>query len=785
MKLSVFKKHTNYFPTLFFRITTLILGIVLFLTVFLYISFRNFGLDLINKSNQRILTQVANNASSLNQHATTYASALATHPSITDLMYSQVLSPIERLNHFGILNHSLHSTPFAHSIYTYNGRMDTYNAIGSVTTTQKGEFFDKELMDILTDYYSLGKLTPIPRRIPTTKYGDPKYADVYTYIISETFFNTDRLKNALVVNIEVDWLFHSKTSVFNHFSQNNDNIIIIDQQGNVVGHSLRDLYLQNISDQSYIEKILLHENPSGYFITDIGGEKCVVTFVSLSFPNWTFISTTPYDQVATGIAKVKLLTVLIFILVVLIGFFITYFVSKKLYSPVESLRHKVEKIAGKPFTYLEDSNEFDMILNHLHYTSDELKVLKAFKTTNLQILKKDFLKNLLFHSKTSFKDIDSDCKAYNIKLDVHMPIQLLILKIDHYIDFHTQYNAIDQALYRFALINMCNEILSESYSCECFDLDSDHIVILVSLLDNTDLFNASPYFEQYIKKTQQNFYQYFKISISGFISEVTDDIHELPVLYQDTLELSKYRIKFGHKCILTHEHLKTHALHPFDINRESFENLLYALKNENLEEANQKLTDLVNVLYHTSYNTISITLSHLSTSVFNMLALLESNSNIYFEIDFLAFNNKIQQAETLHAIQELYSSLFEKIATKIQSYKSQKSEGVIETVVHYIEMHYMDPNLYAEKLGEIVNLSPSYLNKLFNKHTSQSISSYIKEVRLLKASALLKDTNATIEEIGNQIGWENKQYFYTVFKKKFGVTPTEYRSKIIMEKHLS
>lgn len=141
MKKGLRHQKQKYFSILFIRITCTVLGLILFLTVFLYSNFRNFGLELVYRSNEQILIQIADNAKTLNQYAATYAAALMTHPSVATLMYSEELAPIERFKHYEIISNSLHTTPFAHSIYTYNGRTDTYHSIGPVTTMQGGGGF--------------------------------------------------------------------------------------------------------------------------------------------------------------------------------------------------------------------------------------------------------------------------------------------------------------------------------------------------------------------------------------------------------------------------------------------------------------------------------------------------------------------------------------------------------------------------------------------------------------------------------------------------------------------
>lgn len=78
---------------------------------------------------------------------------------------------------------------------------------------------------------------------------------------------------------------------------------------------------------------------------------------------------------------------------------------------------------------------------------------------------------------------------------------------------------------------------------------------------------------------------------------------------------------------------------------------------------------------------------------------------------------------------------------------------------------------YAQKL----NLNPSYLNGLVKKHTGQPISMLIKNRLVEESKALLVQTDWTLQEISQIIGFADQPNFSQFFKKYVGVTPNEFR----------
>ncbi len=104
---------------------------------------------------------------------------------------------------------------------------------------------------------------------------------------------------------------------------------------------------------------------------------------------------------------------------------------------------------------------------------------------------------------------------------------------------------------------------------------------------------------------------------------------------------------------------------------------------------------------------------------------------------------------------------------------------IIEKAQAYIQTHYSEYDLCATTLAEYIGVSSPYLGKIFKQQTGKSIPEYINEVRLLKASVWLKNTELSTQEIALNAGYQNSTYFYKVFKQKFGVTPKSYRSNSI------
>ncbi len=104
----------------------------------------------------------------------------------------------------------------------------------------------------------------------------------------------------------------------------------------------------------------------------------------------------------------------------------------------------------------------------------------------------------------------------------------------------------------------------------------------------------------------------------------------------------------------------------------------------------------------------------------------------------------------------------------------QKSSGIIERIDRYIREHYKE-NIGRNEIGAEFFLVPEYLAKMYKKKTGRSLKDSINECRLEQAQVLLLNTQMHVSDVAAEVGFDNFSYFSTLFKKKLGVTPNEFR----------
>lgn len=98
-------------------------------------------------------------------------------------------------------------------------------------------------------------------------------------------------------------------------------------------------------------------------------------------------------------------------------------------------------------------------------------------------------------------------------------------------------------------------------------------------------------------------------------------------------------------------------------------------------------------------------------------------------------------------------------------------------------MENTDGRMSRSVLEKVLCYSGNYLNTIVNKYSGMNLHDYGMTFTLKKAAFLLENTNQPISAIESQLGFTNRTHFYKVFKKKYGITPGKYRSRLKKTAH--
>lgn len=170
--------------------------------------------------------------------------------------------------------------------------------------------------------------------------------------------------------------------------------------------------------------------------------------------------------------------------------------------------------------------------------------------------------------------------------------------------------------------------------------------------------------------------------------------------------------------------------------------------------------------------------------------LLTSKSEVENRLEGLrkgadAFLAKPFNMEELHILIDNLVDNVRRIRGKYSGAQGQKAkieqiqvkgnnDALMERVMKYMNEHLADPDLNVEKLTEDVGISRAQLHRKLKEIAGVSAGEFIRNLRLEQAARLIEEGQINITQVAYSVGFCNQTHFSTVFKKHYGMSPSEY-----------
>lgn len=113
--------------------------------------------------------------------------------------------------------------------------------------------------------------------------------------------------------------------------------------------------------------------------------------------------------------------------------------------------------------------------------------------------------------------------------------------------------------------------------------------------------------------------------------------------------------------------------------------------------------------------------------------------------------------------------------TKGCAFESVNKKYVVEQIVNYFEDHYNE-KISLDQIAENMYLSPFYISRIFKSETGDTPIRHLINIRLERARELLESgSEGSIQEIAASVGYDDAYHFSKLFKKHYGITPSQAR----------
>lgn len=734
-------KADHYFRLVLFTSLGISLSII-FISIVFYISYSGIAKDQVVTHIESDLHQLEDYVTQMNQSARKLCLSISSDGLLEFFMLNVKPSNQALLAGFGQLENHRFISEHTHSIYIYNRITNTiYLATEAAADYMydRESFFDSRVIDGVERNEFQRFQQPVPRWLKEDGEGDDDVVQAYTYIYTDSF-NDDRFNISVVLNMSLEGIYRE----IKEFSEvlNND-ILIMDSSGTLVVDSSLGLLGSDISGLPFITEILEGDNAGGIMEKAIDGRDTLIVYSRKDENGWRYISVCPYEEVVFRLEKVRNQAILICMSVLGTGLALSLYISRKLYKPVQYMAKALSRLRE------EERERYPMVR---------------------QQLLRDAVRGSRYETRSK---IQAHHRKYKINFDKGTGVRLILLKLRNYGKLSEIYDIHDRRLIRYSVSNIASEIIGGQCECEAVDMEGDHVVLLC-YLDNSKPKHNYDEFDEALQSIQHHVADYFSVDLSIVVSSEAETASEITDLYTRARADSFYMKRDCDSTFIHSDVLRERNESGFVYPDQEEKQLKEAIMLGDVASARSIYAGMEKLLSQYSYVDTDLAFSHL---IYELKVTIENLYRNHFAEGYLYENETIiiQNYESSDEISDYLFGKLEKIVMMIYDKRDNKACGIVEDINKIIYDRFGDQDLSLDMIAESIGYTSKYISKVYRSVTTQTINEVILQRRIAESKRLLSETDLLVGEISAKTGFSSDSYFYKVFRRVNGITPSEFR----------
>ncbi len=487
--------------------------------------------------------------------------------------------------------------------------------------------------------------------------------------------------------------------------------------------------------------------------------------VRSDYNSFTYINKVPYGY-ESYLSTIKYNKIILFVTTI-IGVIISIILSIYIYSPVKKILWLVGEQDGN-----KNQNNYKYIYNSIEKMQLENKLINS----KMDNVKEEVMRSIFFKmidDITFYKDMKDQIDTYFKAIFLNRQFLMVGFdllntnQLDNMVDdnFDIMPDKIKEEI-ELALV----KIGSGNCSVVAFYMENMKLVALVGVneqIKRSKLLNDIEGVKDQLQRTVLANYTVL-VAVSKFYTE--------PQSCKEAFE--EIKLCFAYRTINN-----TKTLIDLEKNEYSYdiymplnfdEKLTNYILSANASEGIKFIKQVIDT--NISHNVSNIKFKYIIDNIFNNLV----NILVYLNVDreeLLStereFRSKVMKyINSPEKITEYFEDLIEATTKKVHTENQSKLDK--DLLLQYINIHYAE-NLYLDKIAEEFNTTPKYFSNYFKKAFGINFIEYLNKIRISHAKELLKNSEITVNEIGERVGYLNPSTFTSTFKKYSGITPSEYR----------
>lgn len=746
--------NNKFFLKLFLSVFVVSVISVVVLTLFMFYFFKDKTIDVLNRMNILELHNTETVFINYIDAAKRSAMELYQNPTIKSIMLTG--DKDWSGNYYNAVTHTrsiITANKFINSIYYFNDNGIVFN----VTNTTESYDSQKMLFNLVKTNSVLNN----PIIWDLNVLNNNNQIRTMTVFFHEGVSSDGTIDCAVAINIDLNEL---KNSIFSKQAENGMNVYIISDTGDMVVQWGNNKY--NLSPKD-LNRIITTDKAYDMFKSVIDNREVNILNVASENEKFFIVSVMDYNQSISNLIKARNVLIILCLSVILITIIISIIISKKVYKPIGNVFNNVKKYVSFPSTKSKSMDEVQIISNTLNGMVDRINSLEKVNEKNT-IVKMITSNNL--GSSTAIEIV----KKTGILKSQGEPYIVIAIKIDDFARFKERNNADALSFQLNSICTMSMDLFKQIGYVSAYQVSDDGIVIFISQLDPSDKLFKNKIIAT-LNDLQNAVNKIFKISITCGVSSLTNDLKEITNKYKEALSYTKYRVLLGNSMIYSPQIIN--SLDNTDIPENYITTAVNAVKKASLDEYNDSIENLLEQCRSFKYKKAIIAMSKLTADVYQIVEGIQVEGDTEKDFDYADVYNKLYSFEESAELRRWFTLLYDETRRILDNINEKGIHDIVSEAIDYINNNCMDPQLSINSMAEKLSISPWYFSRIFNEVTGSRFPDYINNLKLNKAKELLtEDMNSDINDISKKVGYNSSTYFTTLFKKKFGVSPSKFRN---------
>lgn len=647
------------------------------------------------------------------------------------------------------------SNPYMRYITLYNdasGRFVSSASAGSGSDLSAQEFFQQLGNRSYACYFR-----PIGASYNTQK---EKSAKVYTFVFPVQL-KPDGSTDLVIIDVNDSYFYQAFSPI--RITDEKQRIVMQDNQGDIIAAMTAVQGQPRFTTVQSTEESQL--KPAGK--SDSGSfslwEEHVSQFVSYAKADqagWTIYNILPYSTVLTGLGTMGALTLTLTLVNLLFGYFLSRRLSDSLYQPIRALYESYVDSGSQE----EKSNELELLSKAFADMYSKADRLEEGLITSYRESRNIYVRYILLGEK---EKVTSSRSVYEyLGINLSSPYYAVILMECVPPEGGTQENLF---ICYYALENITRELMSSALGGEFLRLEGNRFAVLLNLQESA----LDQTLRQGLNTIVQTMHEEFQIATTICIGNVVDSLENVNIAYEQA------RIALNAQSSLQHGKVFFSSEASESISTEQYYNgmnlrLTEYVRNGDIAACAAEFDLALTATQNVSFQSVKIYFRHVLMSVLDSFSL-------FFEKDTASFTHltdtlsQIEGCQNVESVRDVFVTFLSDLHRSLLQKRKNSNRDAVLDAKSYIDRNFSDPDLSLRSLAERAGLSPAYLGKIFAAVTTRPFNDYLNHVRIETAAKLLRETDLPINKISEQVGILNANYFYSLFKKHYGVTPSAYR----------